>query len=94
MSEATTRDDGDDEIVTVNFKLTQSFLDEIDGTWQGRGFNSRSEFIRYTLRDATEFPTFDRDELVALLQAEEDIGKGRTMSAEEAREKFGTDGDE
>ncbi|WP_256684187.1 ribbon-helix-helix domain-containing protein [Halococcus qingdaonensis] len=93
MSEATTRDNGD-EIVTVNFKLTQSFLDEIDSTWQGRGFNSRSEFIRYTLRDATEFPTFDRDELVALLQAEEDIGEGRTMSAEEAREKFGTDGDE
>ncbi|UHH26842.1 CopG family transcriptional regulator [Halobacterium noricense] len=66
----------------------------MDGTWQGRGFNSRSEFIRYTLRDATEFPAFDRDELVALLRAEEDIHEGRTMSAEEAREKFGTDGDE
>lgn len=94
MSEATTGDNGDDEIVTVNFKVTQSFLDEIDETWQGRGFNSRSEFIRYTLRDAAEFPTFDRDELVALLRAEEDIREGRTMSAEEAREQFGTDGDE
>lgn len=94
MSEATTDSDGDDEIVTVNFKLTQSFLDEIDSTWQGRGFNSRSEFIRYTLRDATEFPTFDRDELVALLRAEADIRDGRTMSAEEAREQFGTDSDE
>ena len=78
----------------MNFKVTQSFLDEIDGTWQGRGFNSRSEFIRYTLRDAIEFPTFDRDELVALLEAEEDIRQGRTMSAKEARERFGTDGDE
>jgi Arc/MetJ-type ribon-helix-helix transcriptional regulator len=94
MSEATTGDNGDDEIVTVNFKVTQSFLDEIDGTWQGRGFNSRSEFIRYTLRDATEFPTFDRDELVALLKAEEDSREGRTMSAEEARRQFGTDEDE
>lgn len=94
MSEAATGNDGDDEIVTVNFKVTQSFLDEIDDTWQGRGFNSRSEFIRYTLRDATEFPAFDRDELVALLQAEEDIREGRTMSADEARERFGTDGDE
>ena len=93
MSGATTENDGD-EIVTVNFKVTQSFLDEIDGTWQGRGFNSRSEFIRYTLRDAIEFPTFDRDELVALLEAEEDIREGRTTSAEEARERFGTDGDE
>lgn len=93
MSEATT-DDGGDEIVTVNFKVTQSFLDEIDETWQGRGFNSRSEFIRHTIRDSTEFPTFDRDELVALLRAAEDVNEGRTISAEEAREQFGTDGDE
>ncbi|WP_415380568.1 ribbon-helix-helix domain-containing protein [Halosimplex sp. TS25] len=90
MSEATTGSDGDD-IVTVNFKLTESFLEEIDDTWQGRGFNSRSEFIRYTLRDAVEFPTFDRDELVALLEAEEDVREGRTMSADEARDRFGTD---
>lgn len=94
MSGAVTGNDEDDEIVTVNFKVTQSFLDEIDDTWQGRGFNSRSEFIRYTLRDSTEFPTFDRDELVALLKAEEDIREGRTMSADDARERFGTDGDE
>jgi Arc/MetJ-type ribon-helix-helix transcriptional regulator len=89
MSETTTGE-GDDTIVTVNFKVTQSFLDEIDETWQGRGFNSRSEFIRYTLRDAAEHPTFDRDELVALLQADEDDREGRTVSGEEARERFGT----
>jgi Arc/MetJ-type ribon-helix-helix transcriptional regulator len=94
MSEATTSGDGDDEIVTVNFKVTQSFLDEIDETWQGRGFNSRSEFIRYTLRDATEFPTFDRDELAALLRSEVDARENNTMSADEAREQFGTDANE
>jgi len=91
MSEAAT-DDGD-EVVTVNFKTTQSFLDTIDETWQGRGFNSRSEFIRYTLRDAAENPTFDRDELIALLQAEVDIDEGQTIDAETAREQFGTDTD-
>ena len=91
MSEATTGGDGEDEIVTVNFKLTESFLDEVDGTWQGRGFNSRSEFIRYTLRDAVEHSTFERDELIALLHAEDDIREGRTMSADDARERFGTD---
>ncbi|WP_367176306.1 ribbon-helix-helix domain-containing protein [Haloarcula rubripromontorii] len=90
MSEATTGGDEDDKIVTVNFKATESFLDEIDKTWQGRGFNSRSEFIRYTLRDAVEFPTFDRDELIALLAAEEESREGKTMDAEEARERFGT----
>jgi Arc/MetJ-type ribon-helix-helix transcriptional regulator len=94
MSGATTSGDGEDEIVTVNFKVTQSFLDEIDETWQGRGFNSRSEFIRYTLRDATEFPTFDRDELAALLRAEVDARQDNTMSADEARKQFGTDANE
>jgi Arc/MetJ-type ribon-helix-helix transcriptional regulator len=93
MAETATGD-GNDEIVTVNFKITQSFLDDIDETWQGRGFNSRSEFIRYALRDATEHPTFDRDELVALLRAEEEVRDGQTMSATEARERFGTDADE
>ena len=91
MSGATTEDNGEDEIVTVNFKLTESFLTEIDDVWQGRGFNSRSEFIRYTLRDAIEHPTFDRDELIALLETEEDLREGATMSADEARERFGTD---
>ena len=91
MSEASTEDSGEDDIVTVNFKATESFLHEIDETWQGRGFNSRSEFIRYTLRDAVEFPTFDRDELIALLSAGDDVQNGTTMSAEEARERFGTD---
>ncbi|MCL9813230.1 ribbon-helix-helix domain-containing protein [Natranaeroarchaeum aerophilus] len=90
MCGATTNNNDDEEIVTVNFKVTESFLDEIDGTWQGRGFNSRSEFIRYTLRDAVEFPTFDRDELVALLDADADIRSEQTMSADEARERFGT----
>lgn len=89
MSETTTEGDGN-EVVVVNFKVTESFLDEIDDMWEGRGFHSRSEFIRYTLRDAVEFPSFDRDELVALLQAEEDIRSGRTISADEARERFGT----
>ncbi|WP_436903132.1 ribbon-helix-helix domain-containing protein [Halovenus halobia] len=91
MSGATTDGDSEDDIVTVNFKTTESFLEEIDETWQGRGFNSRSEFIRYTLRDAVEFPTFDRDELIALLTAEESSREEETMTAEEARERFGTD---
>lgn len=53
-------------------------------------FNSRSEFIRYTLRDAVEYPTFDRDKLVAFLEAEDDTREERTMSAEGARDRFGT----
>ncbi len=91
MFEASTEEDGENEIVTLNFKVTESFRDEIDDTWQGRGFNSRSEFIRYTLRDAVEFPTFDRDELIALLASDEDIREETTMRREEAHERFGSD---
>lgn len=68
-------DGGDDEIVLVNFRVTQSFLDRIDATWQDRGFNSRSEFIRYAVRDAAEPPVFDREELLALLRAEADLDR-------------------
>jgi hypothetical protein len=42
-------------------------------------------------RHSLEFPTFDRDELVALLEAEQDLSERTTMSAEEARERFGTE---
>ncbi len=90
MGDKYTSSGSEEELVTVNFTLPESFLAEIDETWQGRGFNSRSEYIRETLRDATEFSTFDRDELVALLMAEEDVRKGETMSADTVREKFGT----
>lgn len=90
MPETSTGAGDEDKIVTVNFKVTEPFLDEIDETWQGRGFNSRSEFIRYTLRDAIEFPTFDRDELIALLDAEEDVREERTMKANEAIDRFGS----
>lgn len=91
MSEASTDGDDEEEIVAVNFKVTESFLEQIDDTWHGRGFNSRSEFIRYALRDAVEFPTFDRDELIALLTAEDEIRDGSTMSRTAARDRFGTD---
>ena len=33
MSETVTNDDGGDDIATVNFKLTESFLEQIDDTW-------------------------------------------------------------
>ena len=75
MSEAATGGDGNDEILTVNFKVTESFLREIDETWQGRGFNSRSEFICYTLRDGVEFPTNVVREIAILFGGKGEGGK-------------------
>jgi metal-responsive CopG/Arc/MetJ family transcriptional regulator len=57
----------------INVRVTESFLEEIDEVWQGRGYNSRSEFIRHVLHDAVENPTFDRDELLALALTEREL---------------------
>lgn len=66
--------DGDeDEVVLVNFRVTERFLDQVDATWRERGFNSRSEFIRYALRQAAETPVFDREELFAVLAGETEL---------------------
>lgn len=80
-----------EELEQINVKVTESFLAEIDDTWQGRGFNSRSDYIRYVLRDAIQNPTFDRDELVALLRGERAIQEGRTYSREEVLDEFDID---
>jgi len=57
----------------INVRVTESFLEEIDETWQGRGFNSRSEFVRHILHDAIDHPTFDRDELISLAMTEREL---------------------
>lgn len=75
--------DSSDTRVQLNVRVTQQFLDQIDEIWQGRGFNSRSEYIRYVLHDAAENQTFDRDELLALAQAERQLREGTTHSFED-----------
>lgn len=84
MSSASSEED----LEQINVKVTESFRERIDATWQGRGFNSRSEFIRHVLHDAVEYPTFDRDELLAIALGERDIREGRTHSREEILEAF------
>jgi len=54
MSETDSNDDP--EIDRINLRISRSFLDVVDQTWRERGFNSRSEFIRYALRDAVNNP--------------------------------------
>ena len=62
-----------EETKQINIRVTEKFLEKIDDTWQGRGYNSRSEYIRHVLHDAVENPTFDRDELVALARTEHEL---------------------
>lgn len=87
MSSTSSDTDGT-ETVKINLRLTERLLERIDDEWKGRGFNSRSEYIRYVLHDAAEHPTFDRDELLALALGERDVREGRTYSREEVLEEF------
>jgi len=89
MCEAENEDPGFDRI---NLRISRSFLDVVDEACRERGFDSRSEFIRYALRDAVTHPEgaeLWRD--VAVSEAQLDAGEG--LSSEEIEAKFGIGGE-
>ena len=90
MSEADTSPDK----TTVNIRITETFLADVDETWEGLGYNSRSEFVRDILRDAVKPPEFNRADLKAMLAGEVDIQKGRTHASDEVKVEYGLDDDE
>jgi Arc/MetJ-type ribon-helix-helix transcriptional regulator len=79
------------EKTTVNIRMTKTFLDDVDGTWEEQGFNSRSEYIRAVLRDALKHPDFNRADLKAMLAGEVEIQEGRTHSSDEIKAMVGGD---
>ena len=68
--------------------MTETFLEDVDTTWEDQGFNSRSEFIRAVLRDALKHPDFNRADLKAMLAGEVEIRNGRTHSSDEVKADF------
>jgi metal-responsive CopG/Arc/MetJ family transcriptional regulator len=76
------------EKTTVNIRMTETFLADIDSTWEDHGYNSRSEFIRDVLRDAVKHPDFNRADLKAMLAGELDIQDGRTRSSDDVKEEY------
>jgi Arc/MetJ-type ribon-helix-helix transcriptional regulator len=76
---------------TVNIRMTETFLEDIDVTWENQGFNSRSEFIRTVLRDALKHPEFNRADLKAMLTSEAEIREGRTQSSDDVKAEYGLD---
>ena len=96
MSDADTGT-GDDspEMVQINLRLSQAFLDDIDSTWKDQGFNSRSEFLRYAARDAVKHPEFSREGWKQIAASEHDLrsGNAELVSREEVVEMMGQDED-
>lgn len=91
MSEADANAE-DPEIDRINLRISRSFLDVVDETWRERGFNSRSEFIRYALRDAVNHPEgagLWKD--IAISEAQFDEGEG--ISSDEIKARYGLGGE-
>jgi Arc/MetJ-type ribon-helix-helix transcriptional regulator len=80
------------EKTTVNIRMTETFLEDVDSTWEDHGFNSRSEYIRAVLRDALKHPEFNRADLKAMLAGEVEIREDRTHGSEEVKAEYGLDG--
>lgn len=83
--------DNDPEIDRINLRISRSFLKVVDEEWRERGFNSRSEYIRYALREAVNHPEgagFWKD--LAISEAQFDDEEGR--SSEDIKETYGLDG--
>jgi len=77
---------------TVNIRMTETFLEDVDDTWTEEGYNSRSEFIRDVLRDAIKHPDFNRADLKAMLASEVDIQEGNTRASDEVKADHGLAG--
>jgi Arc/MetJ-type ribon-helix-helix transcriptional regulator len=91
MSE-TDSNDADPEIDRINLRISRSFLEVIDETWRERGFNSRSEFIRYAMREAVNHPEgagFWKD--LAISEAE--LADEASIPSDEMKANYGTDGE-
>lgn len=91
MSEAESND-GDPEIERINLRISRSFLEVVDEAWRERGFNSRSEFIRYAMRDAVNHPEgagFWKDLAISEAQFEDEDG----VPSEEVKATYGLDGE-
>ena len=84
MSSTDTPDD-EPAKTNINIRLTESFLEDIDATWQEEGYNSRSEFIRDALRDTVKHPGLTRESWkeIAAVEYARRTGDDEAFSREE-----------
>jgi len=91
--DADTNDTSDSDKTNINIRITESSLEDINATWEQEGFNSRSEFIRYVLRDAVKHPTFTREtwKEIAADEYKRRTGEGEGVSSEDVKAQLGQD---
>lgn len=96
MSDTDPGTNDDPEMTTLTLKIPKGFLDDLDATWRAEDFPSRSEFIRWALRDAVKHPTFSRSgwKDIAASEHQRRTGEGRTYSSDEIRARLNEDADD
>jgi metal-responsive CopG/Arc/MetJ family transcriptional regulator len=75
----------------INIRLSERLLDEVDDTWEERGYNSRSEFIRHAIRDSVRTSSLSARTLESILISERQRERGETISSAEMRERYLSD---
>ena len=96
MSDADAGANDDPEMTTVTLKVPQAFLDDLDATWRAEDFPSRSEFMRWALRDAVKHPSFSRRgwKDIATSEHQRRTGGGETYSSDEIRARLDENADD
>jgi Arc/MetJ-type ribon-helix-helix transcriptional regulator len=95
MSDDVTGTNDDPNMTTITLNISEAFLDDLDATWRAEDFPSRSEFIRWALRDAVKHPTFSRKGWKDIAVSEHQLatGDGRTYSSDEIQARLNEDTD-
>jgi Arc/MetJ-type ribon-helix-helix transcriptional regulator len=96
MADADAGANDDPEMTTLTLKVPEGFLDDLDATWRAEDFPSRSEFIRWALRDAVKHPSFSRRgwKDIASSEHQRRTGEGRTYGRDEIRTRLNGDADD
>lgn len=96
MSDADAGTNDDPNMTTITLKIPQAFLDDLDATWRAEDFPSRSEFIRWALRDAVKHPAFSRAGWKDIATSEHQLrtGEGQTYNSDEIRARLNEDADD
>lgn len=95
MSTDTGEPDGAEDTTKINVRVPTELLETIDDEYAERGYTSRSEAIRDALRAWVDPPVRLSEEILADLEvSREQRERGETVTAAEARERLGLDGEE
>ena len=79
----------DPEIDRISLLISRPCLEVVDETWREQGFNSRSEFIGYALRDSVNHPE-GAGVWKDLAISEAQFDEGAAVSSEAIRNQYRT----